>query len=296
VDFGANPRPSSQPVTSLGPSFLSSQPSTSFSPSFVYTPSPIAMASTPAPRPHQTSIATYDPSIGAPRCVKVSVECSSGDLLVGSGSFAESHKELRAPNTIDDCLGDSATWTSSKYEHDESVQQIVVRSIDGEELHVGHEAEVQITVWSAHDTTMRIDPSKQSVAHIYYASSIETEKITWKYLWSEIVEPSQGKYVFGTRFDLETGTSLAELSSLPLKVTQAIRVSYSYGQFKPNPCPPNNEGYTDVDDLAFAVSMVTPTSQPSSSHMPTSRSPRHIDTSIIAILLHLFFPMLSLII
>ena len=228
---------------------------------------PAAIQPTFSPN-NEFSIAVYDSALKAPRCFIIGSSCSSGHLLKGSGSILGSGLELNAPNTIDYCQGDNATLATSTYLQDESVDLIVVRSIDENLLQVGNDVEVDVSVWSAKDVSKRANPNKWSVAHVYYTSRAETANITWNYIWSEIVEPSQGLHTFTVRFDIKSDITLNENSS-PLTLVQAVRVSYAYGQYKPDPCPENHR-YIDVDDLVFTVSLLPVASSPTKSPMPSS--------------------------
>ena len=142
-------------------------------------------------------------------------------------------------------------------------------------LRTGKEAELEVTVWLAQDTSKRKDPNKWSVAHVYYTPKVEANNVTWKYIWSEVVASSLGEHKFTTRLNLEGDLSYNSSSTT---VTQAVRVSYSYAQYKPDQCP-ENVGYTDVDDLVFDVLLIKPTTAPtkdlrlpsSSGHQQTFR-------------------------
>eukprot|EP00804_Cyclotella_cryptica_P004506 CCRYP_017646-RA/>CCRYP_017646-RA protein AED:0.38 eAED:0.38 QI:40/1/1/1/1/0.5/2/0/492 len=254
VDYGEFPRPSSQPSASIEPSNSPSTiPTTSTNPT-----------SSPTTKSNSLLVAVYNTSLHAPHCSNIGSSCSSGLLLDGSGSLAEdSRRESNAPNTIDDCKGDQETTTSSTinpiYHHDETIDKIVIRSLDEAPFRIGNEAELEVTVWSAQDTATRNNPNKWSVAHMYYAPAVAANNVTWKYIWSEVVASSQGEHKFTTRFNLESDLSLNDSSSAT--VTQAVRVSYAYAQYKPNQCP-ENIGYTDVDDLVFDVLFTQPTTAP----------------------------------
>eukprot|EP00804_Cyclotella_cryptica_P004507 CCRYP_017647-RA/>CCRYP_017647-RA protein AED:0.38 eAED:0.38 QI:59/1/0.5/1/1/0.5/2/0/480 len=263
VGYGDFPPPSSYPSASVQPSN---------SPSIVPTKSTNPTLSqnrqkSIQPTPESNTlhvIAVYNTSLKAPHCSSVGSGCSSGFLLDGSGSLAEdSHRESNAPNAIDDCKGDQDTTTSfaiqPTYHQDETVDKIAIRSLDEGLLRIGNEAEVEVTVWSPRDTANRNNPNKWSVAHMYYAPKVEANNVEWKYIWSEVMPSSQGEHKFTVRLNLESDLSLESRPSAT--VTQAVRVSYAYAQYKPNQCP-ENIGYTDVDDLVFDVLLNQPTMSP----------------------------------
>lgn len=277
----------------------------SLSPS-LFTVSPISMADTGRPSPNlfaatsqptsspitKLLIAAYDSTLKAPKCAQVSAGCSSGSLLIGSGSFSSPYLESNAPNTVDGCEGDNATRTNfsgSVYQQDECIDVIVLTSVDDNFLQVGHEVNVNVSVWSAQSVSDRTDPHKSSIAHIYYA--LDIQNITWKHIHSEIVEPSQGEHTFAVNFALESDFSISPDSS-SLTILQAVRVSYSYAQYySSDPCP-ENQGYTDVDDLIFAVSLLPTTTTPTKS--PASSAYCHVQGAWDTFFLLCFFQLLVL--
>eukprot|EP00804_Cyclotella_cryptica_P004504 CCRYP_017648-RA/>CCRYP_017648-RA protein AED:0.36 eAED:0.36 QI:96/1/1/1/0.5/0.33/3/154/511 len=274
VGYGDFPPPSSQPSASARPSkFPSVAPTESTSEQTSIKPTSNSNSL------HLTAV--YNASLKAPYCSNIGSSCSSGILLDGSGLLAEiGHRERNAPNTIDDCKADQETASSFAiqriYRHDETIDKIVIRSVDEGLLRIGCEAELEVTVWSAQDTTKRNNPNKWSVAHLYYAPKVESSNVTWIYILSEAVAPSQGKYNFNTRLNLESDLSWDNSSSAT--VTQAVRVSYSYDQYKPNHCPENAD-YRDVDDLVFDAMLVQPVTAPSEDLGLPSRTGRQHKTS-----------------
>lgn len=246
-----------------------------------HTQTPVEVDPTPGPSSNKTDdavVALYDTDLKAPICLVMGKQCSSENLLAGSGLFEGVHRELNAPNIVDDCAGDNLTLLASSvyYQQDESVEKIVIRSIDEHVIQIGREIEIDISVWPTRSTSQRPDPGKWSIAHVYYTSNVETDNITWNYVWSEVVEPSLEMHTFTTRLALESKGSLDE-STPPFRL-MAVRVSYSYGAYKPDPCPVN-KGFTDIDDLIFVASFAPPTSAPTVS--PVSGSNRRSPWRII---------------
>ena len=190
--------------------------------------------------------------MGAPRCKNAGSLCDSDVLLLGVGSSAMGGPEPNAPNTIDICKGEEGiTVARSVFHQDESIDRIVVRSLDRRTITAGNEVEVEVTVYSAQDTTLRSIANKWSVAHVYYASNVpvETDDIAWHYIWSEAVEPGSADHIFRVRFYLDNDDNQT--------TTQAIRVYYEYSQYNARSCAGDGKSddasYLDVDDLVFEV-------------------------------------------
>ena len=161
--------------------------------------------------------------------------------------------------------------------HDESIDQIIVRSTTEGIMIAGDEIEVEITLSSATDTSERPVPDKWSVAHVYYASSITIGKeVSWKFLQSFVVEPGSGgqnETLFVLPDDNESRNNDPNeddiITSINSSQTCAIRVSYGYSLYTRSACA--SEGlddlsYLDVDDLVFEVAQqdrsIVPTSMP----------------------------------
>jgi hypothetical protein len=86
------------------------------------------------------SNATYDSSIGAPRC-NAGWYCDSGTLLDGRAKLGpESH----APNTVDGC----SDGTNGAYHVDESIDRIRVLAGDGTPLQANTTGSLEVTVFA----------------------------------------------------------------------------------------------------------------------------------------------------
>ncbi|KAL7465318.1 hypothetical protein ACHAXS_005641, partial [Conticribra weissflogii] len=220
-------------------------------------------------------VAQYDEVSKAPRC-QLGSRCDSGVLLLGVGSDPRSGPEQNSPNSIDDCPGEDLTKSSVMitpiFHRDESIDKIIVHSTQEESgpMSVGMEVEAEITVYSADDTSSRSNPNKWSLAHVYYSSNAKKngDEVTWKYLWTEAVEPGLGEHVFKVRFFLKSFMDDGDIDDDDsvdfgnVSITggganttdQAIRVNYGYAQYKVRSCPNDvMNPYVDVDDLVFEV-------------------------------------------
>jgi hypothetical protein len=86
--------------------------------------------------------ASYDATLKAPRCAPGLSSCDSGTLLLGRGTLGP---EAGAPNTVRSICGDSNTGS---YRVDESVERIVVSTLDGSPLGIGKRVRIDVTVWA----------------------------------------------------------------------------------------------------------------------------------------------------
>ena len=206
------------------------------------------------------TIAIYDAEMRAPRCSSTSLACSSGDLLAG----VSIGQEPNSPNTVDGCEGEGTNWN-----HDESVDQIVVRGVNGELIAANSKLEVEINVSSAKETAKRSIPFKWSVAHVYFAPTVivGAEGIDWVFLESFVVEPESGSNMLSLHLDLPARISNGNMTGSNETTSQnqgshssAIRVNYGYALYQKSSCASDgidDLSYLDVDDLVFEVAAYT---------------------------------------
>lgn len=206
--------------------------------------------------------ASYDPTYGAPRCQDPTSLCDTGTLLVGAGHPSEGGSELNAYNTIDGCF-DSKNMT---HEVDESVDRIVIRSIDGNVFTVGREINIEANVFTGVNTTEGRAPYGGNWVHFFHTANRDAK---WTFIAS--VWPYQTIFIrVGKR-----GYKTVHLNyTLPEGDVQAIRVKFGYEQtlYVVGPCM-NENGLTDFDDVVFHVNPAkdSPTMMPSAS--PITQSP-----------------------
>lgn len=173
--------------------------------------------------------ATYDPTLGAPRCFAEGSECVSGDLLDGRGDVGP---EPNAPNSLDTCTDGN----SGDYRVDEQSDAITVRAgrLDGSgsggDISEGEYITIAATVF-AYNTNDRAD-----FWHAPDAYSVE-----WQYIGSIYSEETNATEVIEIEYKLPQGS------------TQAVRVKYDY-QGNITTC--RETAYGDVDDIVFAVKYV----------------------------------------
>lgn len=148
MDYREFPHPSSQSSTSVQPPFSQSDaPSSSTNPTLNLTINSESFL-----------VAAYNRSLQAPQCSNIGSSCLSGRLLDGSGSMAEgSHHKSNAPNTIYNCRGDQEINALSEvkpiYCQDKNIDKIFIQSVNDGLLREGKQAELEVTVWLAQDTS-----------------------------------------------------------------------------------------------------------------------------------------------
>ena len=175
-------------------------------------------------------MAIYDSQLGAPKCTAIGSNCESGSLLNGRGTL-NNGVELNRPNTIDGCIDGN----SGSYHSDESIDKIVISSIDGKDFKVGTLVRIDATVfaWST---------GSSDYADFYYSADA-SNPATWIYITTK--QPaSGGLQTLSAQYMLPGGSSM-----------QAVRVVFRYSSSgsSASKCPGGS--YDDVDDLVFAVSL-----------------------------------------
>jgi hypothetical protein len=201
------------------------------------TPKPV----TPAPTQDPSNFATFDSVLKVPKCAIATTSCSSGNLLDGIGNQGPA-EQGNSPNTLGTCT-DGALGT---YHSDESVDAIVVSSIDGGILTAGKTAEITASIYAWSSTQDYVD--------FYYTTNPSNP--TWALIGT--FSPSgTGVRTVKTQYTLPSSGGLQA-------VRVVIRYSGSASTSNPFACP--SSGYDDVDDLAFTVSgggTLNPTFAPS---------------------------------
>lgn len=168
VDYGEFPRPSSQPSAPVVPSFLPStiNPQRQRTQPQVQKPTRTVSVLLSTIHPYERHIA----QISAPVVPRAGFQTVRGHLQqtvianVTPPTTVTIAKETKKPP--------HRLKSNQTYHHDETVDKIAVRSLDDALLRVGKEVELEVTVWSAQNTTTRNNPNKWSVAHVYYAPKL----------------------------------------------------------------------------------------------------------------------------
>ncbi|NJL27415.1 MAG: PKD domain-containing protein, partial [Thermoanaerobaculia bacterium] len=166
--------------------------------------------------------AVFDTGLQAPRCSTVGISCTSASLVDGRATLGP---ETNTPNTIADSCIDG---TSGTYHSDESLDRLVVSTVDGTNFAAGKTVRIDATVWAW--TT----PSADSL-DLYYAANANSP--SWVFIGT--LQPSAGG-----------AQTLSTTYTLPAGTLQAIRGNFRY-QGSASSCSAGS--YDDHDDLVFAV-------------------------------------------
>jgi len=222
------------PAPTQPPTLVPTQPPTPV-PTQLPTPAPTqpptpmpTQPPTPAPTPSGPQTASYDATLGAPKCSH-GLSCDSAGLLNGRGT-SSGGVEPNQPNNLNSCTdGGSGT-----YHVDESIDRIIVTRVTGGDgdLTEGDEVTITATVWCWSD-------GSSSFIDFYYASDASNP------VWDQIVPrqrcPSGGQQTMTASVVLLQGS------------LQAVRANFMYGSGDPgeNSCTSGN--WDDTDDLVISV-------------------------------------------
>jgi hypothetical protein len=182
------------------------------------TSAPVTVTVNNLPAPVVTAV--YDAALGAPRCSGAASSCSTGTLVDGRGP-----SELHASNTIGPACPDGIAGT---YHSDESLDQIVVSTMDGRALAAGKQVRIDVTVWAYLSYWT-------DLLDLYYAA--DAHNPTWQYLGT--LSPSRA-----------FAQTLWMTHVLPSGPLQAIRGVF---RFNSTLAPCGNGVFDDRDDLVFSV-------------------------------------------
>lgn len=194
-------------------------------------------------------------SNGSPICTDYGASCDSGSLLDGRGSIGP---ETNTPNTRDgiDCDGNLGTYHS-----DESLDRLVVRSLNGDDMVEGTTVEIEATVWAW-------STGSSDTLDLYYSDSNDTSNPNWQHIVS-LTPTGGGQQIITAQYQLPEGLS------------HVIRGNFRYNGLQSS-CSGGN--YDDADDLAFAVRPLAvesdsptefPSVSPTESRVPSSEPSLH---------------------
>ena len=189
----------------------------------MYGQADFAFVATGGPPPAPVGLADYNATLGAPTCSTVGSRCDSGTLIDGRG---DNGPESHASNTLDSCLDGNG----GAYHADESLDRIVLSSIDSAPLASGNEVHVEATVWVW-------STGSSDYFDLYHAA--DAQDPTWQLITT--LQASQGGLqTLATDFVLPLGGAL-----------QAVRGQWRYGGSGASACVSGI--YNDRDDLVFAA-------------------------------------------
>ncbi len=145
-------------------------------------------------------VATYNATLGAPRCLLPGTSCdSTASLLLGRGTLGP---EPNQPNTVDACVD----GTSGTFHSDESNDRLVVTSLNGFDFTEGQQVRVDATVWAWSS------PSSDHL-DLYYAANANSP--TWT-LIASLAPAAAG------------AQTLSATYTLPAGGLQAVRANFRY--------------------------------------------------------------------
>lgn len=183
-------------------------------------------------------IASYDPTLKAPKCGSVNNLCDSGALLNGRAALGP---EPSQPNTINNSCADG---TAGTFHLDESNDRIKVSTLDGTNFAAGKSVKIEATVWA-------YSGFSSDWLDIYQTSNASAP--TWT-LVATIQPTASGAQTLSANYTLPTGS------------LQAVRARFRY-LGAAGACLAGS--YDDHDDLIFAVSSADTTAPTTSITSPT---------------------------
>jgi hypothetical protein len=168
--------------------------------------------------------ATFDGTLGAPRCAAVGGFCDTGPTAVRGRDAISGGAEPNAPNTLGGSCVDGATGA---FHTSQSLDRLRISTVDGTWLATGKQVRVEATVWVTSLANDRLD--------LFFAP--DATNPVWTPIATVAPTISSGQQVLSATF------------SLPAGVLPALRASWRVGGTG-GACP---AGATDDrDDLVFA--------------------------------------------
>lgn len=171
--------------------------------------------------PASPGTAAYSATWRAPACSAVASSCDSGPTLLQGRAWLG--PEPNAPNTLG---GSCADGTAGRFHYDESIDRLLLATVDGGSLRAGAQARLSATVWAY---------STGDVLDVYAAPSAASP--AWTFVGTATPSTS-GAQTLTVTYTLPTGT------------VQAVRAVFRWGGTR-SPCPTGP--YDDKDDLVFAA-------------------------------------------
>ncbi|MFT3713746.1 MAG: Ig-like domain-containing protein [Archangium sp.] len=179
---------------------------------------PVTVSNTSAP----ANTAVFDSTRRAPACASFGRSCTTGTLINGRSALGP---EVNSPNTINNSCYDGA---SGGYHSDESLDGLLIETVDGTAMAAGKTVRVTATVWAYSGYTA-------DMLDIYSTTNVASP--SWS-LIGTFIPPGAGARTISTTFTLPPGG------------LQAIRGVFRYSG-SASPCAAGS--YDDRDDLIFAV-------------------------------------------
>lgn len=199
--------------------------------------------------------AVYDSVLKVPKCGQIGRICNSGSLLNGRDTISGG-QEPNQPNTLNNSCPDN---TAGTYHLDESIDKIVISTVDGSNFAPGKTVKVEATIWAFSTTSDFLD--------LFYAP--DATNPDWVFI--KTLTPSVlGPQTLSTTFTLAQGRNV-----------QAIRANFLFLGFATACSGGGADNFDDHDDLAFTLEdsqtlplqLVLEQSGPSSSQAAALDSP-----------------------
>ncbi|MBZ4420854.1 endopeptidase [Myxococcus sp. RHSTA-1-4] len=169
------------------------------------------------------ALASYDASLGTPVC-GTGCGCDTGTIVNSRGSqFLGA--EPNEPNTLDGCP--DGPW--GFYHFDESIDRVVLKSVDGGPITPGKQVKVDVTVW-CYDATDKLN--------LYYTPTPGLP--TWSSLATGLACTASGAQTFSHTFTVGSGAGQHAIRAQFVEAS-SLQASCSFGI------------YDDHDDVVFGV-------------------------------------------
>jgi hypothetical protein len=171
--------------------------------------------------------AAFDTTLKAPGCAASGCGCDTGATAINGRGTMTSGNEVNRPNTLG---GTCVDGNSGTYHGDESIDRMVIKSVDTGNLAVGKQATIEVTVWCYSTTSDYLD--------LYYTTNA-TSAPTWTTIATGITCPGTGARTISRTITL--GSTAGK---------HAVRAQFRYTGTA-GTC--TSGSYNDRDDLTFSV-------------------------------------------
>ena len=180
----------------------------------------------------QASLAAYDAALGTPACGN-GCGCDTGTLVTSRGS-AVPHRRAQPPNALDGCPDGPFGF----YHFDESIDRVVLKSVDGGPITPGKQVKVDVTV-RCYDATDRLN--------LYYTTNPGLP--LWSTLATGLTCTGSGAKTFSHTFTVGSGVGQHAIRAQFVEASSPL-TSCTFGLYDEN------------DDVVFGVAAAVASGQP----------------------------------
>ena len=173
-------------------------------------------------------VASYEPYYKVPRCGYAGSVCDSGNLLVGRGTLGP---EANRPNTL---YGSCTDGTAGNFHQSESIDKLVISSVDGGPITMGKAIRIEATVWAS-------SQYYQDRLELYFDRYPNSTGRSWTSI-ATLSASGPGAQTLSTTYTLPAATTSSSSDLV-------IRAQFSPVTITEGVC--NSSVERDVDDLAF---------------------------------------------